>query len=179
MDENYRRLLTLLQSSAEKLHPAVVPAAAELLGRLPVPLPTTLAASIVASPVWNDSSLSSVLLAFRHAVHYKVKILLEPTPSALSLSPSPSWQYRTWIRAICSGLHHGRHDIRFSALSGVLLGMEDVKDQLEAWGARNNVEDEVIISFADCFDILYSGGSWSSEILPPGRDIGGDYVNKL
>ncbi|KIM29968.1 hypothetical protein M408DRAFT_22410 [Serendipita vermifera MAFF 305830] len=179
MDQTYRNLLLHLQTSTKSLHKGIPPTLAHYLSTLPLPLPTTLTASAIASPAWTSSNVSSLLLAFRHAVHQKVDSLVAPTEpgpgpsttgssssSVFSLSPGPTWNLRKWAHAICSGARNGQPFVRAAALGGLLLGLEDVKDRLNAGGARWKVEDEVIVAFAEYFEGLDDG--W----VIPVRDAG-------
>jgi hypothetical protein len=166
MDQNYRNLLAHLQRTSDNLPSGVIPALTHYLSTVPLPLPTTLTASVIASPVWKDENLQSVLLAFRQSVHLKTRTLLDDLHAGLSLSPGPAWKFRSWIKAVCSGARIGISRVRIAALGGLLIGLEEVKEQLDAGGARFKVEDEVIIAIAEYFDEVNS--SWSSEIHPKG-----------
>jgi len=175
MDQNYRNLLLHLQKpSGSSLHKGIPPTLAHYLSILPVPLPTTLTATAIASSVWTPSNVSSLLLAFRNAVHRKVDLLAPSTITAgagtgttesslFSLSPGPVWGFRKWTRALCSGMRNGHAFVRIAALGGVLMGLDDMKDRLSAGDARWKVEDEVIVALAEYFEA--EKDPWANEVL--------------
>jgi hypothetical protein len=163
MDANFKNLLTLLQKPADKLHPGLVPALSHYLSVLPSPTPSSLTAAAIASPVWRDSNLPELFLAFRQAAHYKASSLLEQAPAGLSFSPGPSWHYRIWVRSVYSGARTGTPETRAAALGGLLSGLEEVKPRLDAGSAKSAVEDEIIIALADHFDGIGDENSWQKE----------------
>lgn len=170
VDPNYRSLLLHLQNTSKNLHPGVPPTLALYLSTLPQPLPTTLSASAIASPAWNDSNISSLVVAFRRSVHLKVDHLLDSSTTGYSLSPSPSWKLRNWIHSICKGLHNGSPKLRFVALGGLLIGITEVTSRLDAGGARSKVEDEVVISYADCIIDVSPTDPWLLEFRSPSEN---------
>ncbi|PVF96218.1 hypothetical protein CPB86DRAFT_816581 [Serendipita vermifera] len=163
MDANFKNLLTLLQKPVDKLHPGLVPALSHYLSALPIPSPSSLTATAIASPVWKDSNIQELFIAFRQAAHYKATSLLEQAPTGLSFSPGPSWQYRLWVRSVYSGARTGVPEARAAALGGLFLGLEEVKNRLDPGSAKSAVEDEFIIALADHFEGIEDTNSWQKE----------------
>lgn len=54
------------------------------------------------------------------------------------------------------------------------MGLEDVKDRIDAGGARWKVEDEVVIVFAEYFDAL--NDSWGMEFRGQSNGRTGEYA---
>jgi hypothetical protein len=46
------------------------------------------------------------------------------------------------------------------------LGLEDVKEELDAGVVGSRVEDEVVVAFAELFDAPNTGDDWEQEFRP-------------
>jgi hypothetical protein len=165
MVQEFQNLLVHLQQPSSTLEMRVLGGAvAHYLATLPPPYPTTVAASAVASPRWNDSNVTLLLTAFRQAVHTK-RTLLNAEPGSL-LAPTRSTKFKQWTRGVYDGLRAGSGKSRGAALGGLLLGLEDVKKDLDAGLVGSRVEDEVVVAFAALFDAPNTGDDWEHEFRP-------------
>ena len=165
MNQEFQNLLMHLQQPSHKLETrSLAGAVAHSIATLPLPYPTTVAASVIASPRWNDSNATLLLAAFRQGVHTK-RTMLNADPGSL-LSPTRSTRFKQWTRGVYNGLKTGNVTLRGAALGGLLLGLEDVKDELDAGLVRSRVEDEVVVAFAELFDAPNTGDNWEQEFRP-------------
>ncbi|KAG8816498.1 hypothetical protein FRC17_000303 [Serendipita sp. 399] len=167
MDGDHINLLLHLQKSPKELHPGVFYSLVQQLSTLPLPFTTTLTASVIASPAWDESNLTTLLLAFRQTFRSKVEKLLESSATGLSLAPSASWKLRGWLGSLCSGARVGPSRTRIAVLSGLIIGAEECKEQLNAGGARAKIEDELVVAVADYLGKTKPEDSWSSEFRGP------------
>jgi hypothetical protein len=165
MNQEFQNLLMHLRQPSSKLEMrSLAGAAAHNVATLPLPYPTTIAASVIASPRWNDSNVNLLLTAFRQAVHTK-RTNLNAEPGSL-LSPTRSTKFKQWTRGVYNGLKTGNVKLRGAALGGLLLGLEDVKEELDAGLVGSRVEDEVVVVFAELFDAPNTGDDWEQEFRP-------------
>ncbi|KAG9056595.1 hypothetical protein FS842_010198 [Serendipita sp. 407] len=167
MDSDYVNLLLHLQKSPKELHPAVFSSLVQQLNNLPVPFSTTLTASVIASPAWDESNLTSLLFAFRQATHFKAEQILKSSTTGISLAPSASWKFRGWIGSICSGARTGSSKARIAVLGGLIIGSEELKERLNVGGAHAKVENELVVAVADYLSSTELTDHWSSDF----RDI--------
>ena len=165
MNQEFQNLLKHLQQPSSKLEiRSLAGAIAHYMATLPLPYPTTVAASVMASPRWDDSNLTLLLTAFRQAVHTK-RTILSAEPGSL-LSPTRSTKFKQWMRGVYDGLTTRNVTLRGAALGGLLLGMEDVKEELDAGVVGSRVEDEVVVAFAELFGAPNTGDDWEQEFRP-------------
>ena len=168
MNQELQSLLVHLQRPSSKLEiRSLAGAVAHSLATLPLPYPTTVAASVIASPRWNDSNVALLLTAFRQAVHTKRTMLNEERGTLLS--PPRGTRFKQWTRGVYDGLKTGNVILRGATLGGLLLGLEDVKNKLDAGLVRSRVEDEVVIAFAELFDAPNTGDDWEQEFQPSSK----------
>lgn len=133
------------------------------------PLPTPLAATIVSSPLFRPFSfakLDALSTSFRHAVHAKLQ-LLKDEPSGL-FSPSLNARLANWSTSLLKGFEGGHAITRLACCSGLLLGLEDILPTLPAKqpDVKSNVEDELVLAFADIIDLFTSSDSWGKQFQP-------------
>jgi len=165
MNQEFQNLLMHLRQPSSKLEiRSLAGAVAHSIATLPLPYPTTVAASVIASPRWNDSNVTLLLTAFRQAVHMK-RAILNAEPRSL-LSPSRGTKFKQWTRGVYNGLKTGNTTLRGAALGGLLLGLEDMKSELDAGLVGSRVEDEVVVAFAELFDAPSTGDDWEREFQP-------------
>lgn len=133
------------------------------------PSPTPLAAAIVSSSLFRPFSfakLDALSTSFRHAVHAKLR-LLKDEPSGL-FSPSLNVRLANWSTSLLKGFEGGYAITRLACCSGLLLGLEDILPKLPAKKTvvKSNVEDELILAFADVIDLFISSDSWGKQFQP-------------
>ena len=165
INQEFQNLLIHLQQPSSKLEiRSLAGAVSHYIATLPLPYPTTVAASVIASPRWNDSNVIILLTAFRQAVHTK-RTILSAEPGSF-LSPTRSTRFKHWTRGVYDGLKGGGVTLRGAALGGLLLGLEDVKKELDAGLVGSRIEDEVVVAFAELFDAPSTGDDWEQEFRP-------------
>lgn len=130
------------------------------------PSPTPLAATIVSSPIFlpfSHSKLQVLSTSFRHAVHSKLHVL--KADSSGLFSPSLDTQLNVWSLAIFQGLEGGHAIIRLACCSGLLLGLEDILQNLPAKkrDVKGIAEDELVMTFADVIDQFSTSDTWGKE----------------
>ncbi|KAG8214732.1 hypothetical protein J3R82DRAFT_9820 [Butyriboletus roseoflavus] len=133
------------------------------------PSPTPLAATIVSSPLFRPFSLAkldALSTSFRHAVHAKLQILKDE-PGSL-FSPSLNARLANWSASLLKGFEGGHAITRLTCCSGLLLGLEDILPTLPAKqpDVKSNVEDELVLAFADVIDLFTSSDSWGKQFQP-------------
>ena len=133
------------------------------------PSPTPLAAAIVSSPLFRPFSfvkLDALSTSVRHAVHAKFR-LLKDEPNGLFL-PSLSTRLSNWSTSLLKGFEGGHAITRLACCSGLLLGLEDLLPNLPAkqTNVKYNVEDELVLAFADVIDLFISSDSWGKQFQP-------------
>ena len=133
------------------------------------PSPTPLAAAIVSSSLFRPFSfatLDALSTALRHAVHAKLALLRHESSSLFSLSLN-TW-LASWSTSLLKGFEGGHAITRLACCSGLLLGLEDILQELPARQAniKSNVEDELILAFADVIDLFTSSDSWGKQFQP-------------
>lgn len=133
------------------------------------PSPTPLAAAIVSSTLFRPFSfakLDTLSTSFRHAVHAKLR-LLKDEPGGLFVQ-SLNARLASWATSLLKGFEGGHAITRLACCSGLLLGLEDVLPKLPAKrpDVKSNVEDELILAFADVIDLFISSDSWGKQFQP-------------
>lgn len=198
VDKPYTNLLAHLHNSTPALPLSTIQSAlAHYLAHL-TPLPTPLAATAVSSALYLTQpftldKLQSLLTAFRHATHLKYRALTQDAKSRSPIgnlfSKSPNAALGQWVDDVVKGIQGGHPVLRLSCLSGLLLGTHDLelesKNQvdpthprtIQLGGARNSVEDELIVAVAEIMDTYSYGfmsgspGDWEKEFQPTGRGM--------
>jgi len=86
----------------------------------------------------------------------------EPEPGSF-LSPTCSSKFKQWVQGVYSGLSTRNITLRGAALGGLLLGLEEVKEEFDARVVGSRVEDEVVVAFAELFDASNTGDDREQE----------------
>lgn len=131
------------------------------------PSATPLAGIVVSSPLFSTvtfSILDGLTVAFRHAVHIKVRLLKREERSLFSRGLTA--RTAEWVADVLKGLEGGRPILRLACVCGLLLGLSDWEEDLEArngW-VRRKAEEEVVIALAEVIDMEPSSSSlWERE----------------
>ncbi|KAA1479310.1 hypothetical protein DENSPDRAFT_789064 [Dentipellis sp. KUC8613] len=137
--------------------------------------PRPLTATIISSPLFRPFShakLTALLTAFRHAVHIRLDVLEEEDKTAGIFKRGVKPRMEEWVKSVVMGFGGGQGMIRLVGAGGILLGLEDLKERLEAQqgggGARARSEDEVVVAVAEVMDV-YGGpkdSTWEKEFQP-------------
>lgn len=131
------------------------------------PSPTPLAGSVVSSPHFRSLShakLDALQTAFRHAVHFKIKLLEESKGGLFTLGINS--RVSAWISDIIEGLNGGNAVLRLACTSGLLLGLGDWESQLTARKGKmwTRVEEEIIVSLAEIMEFhAHPPTAWERE----------------
>lgn len=193
-DRGYTILLSHLHNPTSKLPLATIQGALAHHLATASPLPTPLAATAISSPFYLSQpftyqKLQSFATAFRHATHLKYRSLVEgaKTRSKIStlLGRSTQAVIGQWVTDVSKGVRGGHPVLRLAALSGLLLGVEDVKigdriekkEGIDVGSARSGVEDETVVALAEVMDTyayrVSSSSSgveeWEREFQPAGQ----------
>ncbi|KAF8272006.1 hypothetical protein EI94DRAFT_1796647 [Lactarius quietus] len=92
------------------------------------PIPTPLTATVISSPLFRPfahAKLTTLVTAFRHAVHLRLKSLRDEETSLFTRGIRP--RMTEWVRGLLKGFKGGQAVIRFVCAGGILLGLEDLK----------------------------------------------------
>jgi hypothetical protein len=137
------------------------------------PTPTPLTATVISSPLFRPFShakLSTLITAFRHAVHLRLKALEEEERSIFTRGIPP--RMAEWARGLTKGFKGGQAVIRFVCAGGILLGLKDLKEKLGTdpggGSVRAKTEDELIIALTEIME-LYGApkdSAWEDEFQP-------------
>ena len=186
-DRGYALLLTHLHNpTSTLLLPTIQGALAHHLATLS-PLPTPLAATAVSSPFFlsqplTHTKLTSLLTAFRHATHLKFRALRDADKSRSGFSSlfrkTLNGALSQWVIDVVKGVQGGHPVLRLACCSGLLLGVEDLKqsDHLEV--GRSGLENETVVSLAEVMDTYAFGVTsgtptgveeWEREFQPAGQ----------
>lgn len=129
------------------------------------PSPTPLTAAAISSPhftahIHTLPRIQALSIAFRHAVQLRFRILSKGAENTHLpvFSRSLHSQLREWSRGVLQGLLGGNPVLRVSALSGLLLGREDVKAGHSMTLDWHKVEDELLVALAEVLDTYPSVG---------------------
>ncbi|KAH9080433.1 hypothetical protein EDB83DRAFT_2339407 [Lactarius deliciosus] len=119
------------------------------------PTPTPLAATVISSPLFRPfahAKFTTLVTAFRHAVHLRLKSLRDEETSLMT----------EWVRGLLKGFKGG----------GIILGLEDLKGKSGTDPVGGNVraktEDELIIALTEITE-LYGAPkhtAWEKEFQP-------------
>jgi hypothetical protein len=186
-DRGYTILLTHLHNPTSTLSlPTIQGALAHHLATLS-PLPTPLAATAISSPFFlsqplTHTKLTSLLTAFRHATHLKFRALRDADKSRSGFSAlfrkTLNGAMGQWVTDVIKGVQGGHPVLRLACCSGLLLGVEDLKqsDHLEV--GRSGLENETVVSLAEVMDTYAFGVTsgtptgveeWEREFQPAGQ----------
>ena len=66
------------------------------------------------------------------------------------------------MRGVYDGLNTRNLTLRGAALGGILLGLEELKEEFDARVGGSRVEVEVVVAFAELFDALNTGDDWET-----------------
>jgi hypothetical protein len=137
------------------------------------PTPTPLTATVISSPLFRPFShakLVTIVTAFRHAVHLRLKALRDEETTLFTRGVRP--RMAEWVRGLVKGFKGGQALIRFVSAGGILLGLDDLKNK---WGAdpgsgsvRAKTEDELIIALTEIMEIYGApkDSAWEKEFQP-------------
>ena len=154
-DRGYLNLLSHLNRPQTTLPLATIQASiAHYLAHIQ-PSATPLAATIVSSPFFrsaNHAKLSALLTAFRHAVHFKIKVLKDEQSNVFVRGLSA--RTTDWVGGVLAGLQGGQALLRLACCSGLLQGLEDWEKELRARDCRmrRRVEEELVVALAEMMD---------------------------
>ena len=186
-DRGYTLLLTHLHNPTSTLPlPTIQGALAHHLATLS-PLPTPLAATAISSPFFlsqplTHTKLTSLSTAFRHATHLKFRALRDANKSRSGFSSlfrkTLNGAVGQWVTDVVKGVQGGHPVLRLACCSGLLLGVEDLKqsDHLEV--GRCGLENETVVSLAEVMDTYAFGVTsgtptgveeWEREFQPAGQ----------
>jgi hypothetical protein len=137
------------------------------------PTPTPLAATVISSPLFRPFShakLVTLVTAFKHAVHLRLKSLQDEETTLFTRGIRP--RMAEWVRGLVKGFKGGQAVIRFVSAGGILLGLDELKDKLGAdsgsGSVRAKIEDELIVSLTEITE-LYGApkdSAWEKEFQP-------------
>jgi hypothetical protein len=137
------------------------------------PTPTPLTATVISSPLFRPFShikLSTLITAFRHAVHLRLKVLQHEETSIFTRGIRSS--FADWARRLVKGFKGGQPVIRFVSAGGILLGLHDLREHLGTYpgggSVRAKTEDELIIALTEILQ-LYGAPkdtAWEKEFQP-------------
>ena len=137
------------------------------------PTPTQLAATVISSPLFRPFShakLLTLVTAFRHAIHLRLKALEDEEKTLFTRGISP--RMAEWVRGLVKGFKGGQAVIRFVSVGGILLGLDDLVKKLGAdlgsGSVRAKAEDELIVALSEIME-LYGApkdSAWEKEFQP-------------
>ncbi|KAG7088260.1 hypothetical protein E1B28_012274 [Marasmius oreades] len=157
---NYARLLQHLHQRERILPLETIQAALSHHLANVQPLPTPLVATAITSNLFFATPftlppLQSLQVSLRHALHLKYALLDKPKALNPSIfSPSIRSQMNQWVSDLMKGLQGGHAVMRLTTGTGVLLGLEDLRNSRDLeLGIRRTVEDEIVVAFAEIMDL--------------------------
>jgi hypothetical protein len=135
------------------------------------PTPTPLTATVISSLLFRPhAKLVTLVTAFRHAVHLRLKALQDEETTLFTRGIRP--RMAEWVRSIVKGFKGGHALIRFVSAGGILLGLGDLKEKLSAdpgnGSIRGKTEDELIVALTEIME-LYGApkdSAWEKEFQP-------------
>jgi hypothetical protein len=137
------------------------------------PTPTPLTATVISSLLFRPFShvkLVTLVTAFRHAVHLRLKAIQDEETTLFTRGIRP--RMTEWVRSLVKGFKGGQALIRFVSAGGILLGLSDLKENLGAdpgsGSVRAKVEDELIVALTEIME-LYAApkdSAWEKEFQP-------------
>ncbi|KAI9443299.1 hypothetical protein H4582DRAFT_2118240 [Lactarius indigo] len=137
------------------------------------PTPTPLTATVISSPLFRPfahAKLTTLVTAFRHAVHLRLKSLRDEETSLFTRGIRP--RMTEWVRGLLKGFKGGQAVIRFVCAGGILLGLEDLKGKSGtdpvAGNVRAKTEDELIIALTEITELYGTPKhtAWEKEFQP-------------
>ena len=137
------------------------------------PTPTPLTATVISSPLFRPFShakLATLVTAFRHAVHLRIKALEDEERNLFTRGIRP--RVAEWVRGLVKGFKGGQALIRFVSAGGILLGLDDLVKKLGpnpgSGSVRARTEDELIVALTEILE-LYDApkdSAWEKEFQP-------------
>jgi hypothetical protein len=137
------------------------------------PTPTPLTATVISSPLFrpfSQAKLTTLVTAFRHAVHLRLKALEDEEKSLFTRGIRP--RMAEWVRGLLKGFKGGQAVIRFVSAGGILLSLDDLIKKLGAdpgsGSVRAKTEDELIVALTEILE-LYGApkdSAWEKEFQP-------------
>jgi hypothetical protein len=137
------------------------------------PTPTPLTATVISSLLFRPFShakLVTLVTAFRHAVHLRLKALQDEETTLFTRGIRP--RMAEWVRSLVKGFKGGHAVIRFVSAGGILLGLGDLRETLGAdsgsGSVRAKTEDELIVALTEIME-LYGApkdSAWEKEFQP-------------
>jgi hypothetical protein len=137
------------------------------------PTPTPLTATVISSLLFRPFShakLVTLVTAFRHAVHLRLKALQDEETTLFTRGIRP--RMAEWVRSLVKGFKGGQALIRFVSAGGILLGLGDLKEKLGAdpgsGSVRAKTEDELIVALTEIMEIYGApkDSAWEKEFQP-------------
>jgi hypothetical protein len=137
------------------------------------PTPTPLTATVISSPLFRPFShakLTTLVTAFRHAVHLRLKAIEDEEKNLFTRGIRP--RMAEWVRGLVKGFKGGQAVIRFVSAGGILLGLDDLVKKLGAdpgsGSVRAKTEDELIISLTEILEFYGApkDSAWEKEFQP-------------
>ncbi|KAH9927056.1 hypothetical protein B0H21DRAFT_826484 [Amylocystis lapponica] len=168
-DRGYVYLLTHLHRPTTTLPLSTVQASiSHYLAHLQ-PSPTSLSATLVSSPLFRPFShakLDALSTALRHALHIRVKLFKGEDASIFVRGLGA--RTADWVRAVLEGVRGGHPVTRLVCAGGLLLGLEDLEEELHARERRirREVEEEIILALAEVIDLYackQSSAGWEKD----------------
>ncbi|KAI0755127.1 hypothetical protein C8Q80DRAFT_1143166 [Daedaleopsis nitida] len=191
-DRGYINLIRNLTRSTSTLPLETLQASiAHYLARPPVPIPsspTALTATVLSSPLFRPHTyqkLTTLAVAFRHAVHLRVVVHRneadEHPAGLLSRGVNVPGRLAKWCRVVMEGFSGSAAVVRLACASGLLLGLEDWEKELKMKEkearVRAKAEEEVVLALAEVVDTYAKEGSgWESDFKQSmqAQDVGED-----
>lgn len=168
-DRGYLNLLSHLTRTQTTLPLKTIQASiAHYLAHI-LPSPTPLAATVVSSPFFlknvSYAKLDGLVVAFRHAVHIKMKLIKEE-PRGL-FTRGTNARVAEWSAEMLKGLQGGQSLLRLACYAGLLQGLGDWEEELKAVESRmrRRVEEELVVALAEVMDLFTAASStgWEKE----------------
>ncbi|KAL4244684.1 hypothetical protein ABKN59_010246 [Abortiporus biennis] len=167
-DRGYTSLLSHLNKSSTNLPLATFQVSvAHYLAHIQ-PTPTPFAATVISSPYFrsfNHPKLEALSTAFRHALHFKIKLIKKESTGMFSRSVRG--RLGEWVIAVLKGLQGGEEILRLACCNGLLLGLGDWEGELAAKEIkfRVRVEEELVVALAEVMELhpYISPSGWESE----------------
>src|SRR5260221_10950971 len=137
------------------------------------PTPTQLTATVISSPLFRPFShakLLTLVTAFRHAIHLRLKALEDEEKTLFTRGIRP--RMAEWVRGLVKGFKGGQPVIRFVSGGGILLGLDDLIKKLGAdlgnGSVRAKTEDELIVALSAITQLYRAptDSAWEKEFQP-------------
>ncbi|KAL6301960.1 hypothetical protein BKA93DRAFT_827783 [Sparassis latifolia] len=175
-DRGYVYLLNHLYRPTSTLPLATVQASlAHYLAHLQ-PTPTSLAGTLVGSPLFRPfahAKLAALCAALRHALRIRVGLLRAESRGVFVRGVGA--RTTEWVGWVLEGLRGGHPVMRLVCCGGLLLGMEDLDGVLHVREGkmRKEVEEEIVLALAEVIDTYSrkeSSADWEKDFRSEGQD---------